>query len=242
MQFPSLRDMLQNGVHFGHQVSRWHPKMRPFIYGVKNGIHVLDLEKTSKRLQEAAEFAKKTAFEGGTILFVGTKRQAQDIIEKAAKECKMPYANKRWVGGLLTNFPVLLKLIKKYLNLKMRQETGKLAKYTKKEQLEFSREIEKLEDMVGGIASLEKMPDVVFILDLKREKIAYAEALKKKVKVIAVCDTNVDPTCVDYPIPANDDATKSIELIVKVIAQAINEGRGNRVAALSQETQTSTAF
>lgn len=225
MKDVSLLEMLQNGLHFGHQVSRWHPKMGGYIFGVRNGVHIINLEKTQEALLKSCEFVANIAASGGTVLFVGSKRQCQDIIRDAALSCGMPYVNKRWLGGLMTNFNVLFKVLKKYKDLKYKMEVGKLSKYTKKEQLEFSREIERLEESVGGIANLEKIPDAVFLVDVKREKTAFAEAQTKGVPVVAICDTNVNPEEIDYPIPANDDATKSITFIVGLIAEAVKEGK-----------------
>ncbi len=228
VKVPELQEMLQNGVHFGHQVSRWHPKMAPFIFGVRNGVHIFNLEVTAAYLEKALKFIEETSAKGGVILFVGTKRQAQEVISAAAKECQMPYVNQRWIGGLLTNFPVILKLLRKYKDLKSKQESGKLAKYTKKEQLKFEREIAKMDESLGGIASVEKIPDAIFILDIKKEKTALLEAKNKGVPVIGVCDTNVDPSLIDYPIPANDDARRAIELICKLVSRAVQEGRAKK--------------
>lgn len=229
-EIPSLLEMLKSGVHFGHQVSKWHPKMKPFIFTSRNGIHIINLEESQVKLKEALEFVKRNAQNGGVLLFVGSKKQAQGIIEKYAKECEMPYVKERWLGGTMTNFAVISRLIKKFKDLKKKRDAGELEKYTKKEQLGFKREIEDLDKVIGGIENLEKIPDAIFILDIKNEKTAFAEAKKKGVPVVAVCDTNVDPTGVDYMIPANDDATKSIELIVKLIAEAVKEGKELREA------------
>jgi small subunit ribosomal protein S2 len=215
-------------MHFGHQKGKWHPKMEPYIFAEKNGIHVIDLEKTQVKLQEALDFIKNTVKAGGIILFVGTKDQAKPIVAKYAQECGMPYVNQRWLGGTLTNLGVVLKLTKKYKDLKSKQESGGLKVYTKKEQLGFLAEIEKLESRVGGIADLKKAPEAIFIIDTKWEKTAIAEANKKKIPLVALCDTNVNPEKVSYPIPANDDATKSIELVTSLVAEAVKEGKAEQ--------------
>jgi len=170
-KIPSTEEMLKAGLHFGHQTSKWHPKMAPFIFGDRKGVHIFDLQKTQKKLEEALQFINKMASENKTILFVGTKDQVKSKITTQAKELEMPYVNNRWLGGTLTNFPVIKKLINKYLDLKEKQATGKLAKYTKKEQLDFSKQIEKLDRMVGGMANLKKLPDALFIWDIKKEKL-----------------------------------------------------------------------
>lgn len=226
---PLVMDLLQSGVHFGHQKGRWHPKMKPFIFTERNGVHILDLEQTLEKLEKATELVSKIASNGGSILFIGTKSQGQSIIEKHAKACGMPYINQRWVGGLFTNYANVSKLIKKYRSLKEQRETGALAKYTKKEQVEFSKEIEKLDKMVGGLESMTRLPEAVFVLDVKREKTAVMEAKKRKITVIGFSDSNINPEMLDYPIPANDDAVNSIEMITKTIANAINEGKAKKV-------------
>ncbi|HVM90276.1 MAG TPA: 30S ribosomal protein S2 [Verrucomicrobiae bacterium] len=224
-KMPQLSEMLQAGVHFGHQTSKWHPKMRKFIFGSRQGIHIINLEETQKALDAALGFAKKVSNRGGVILFVGTKKQASAIVEKAALACNMPYVNKRWLGGTLTNFASIAQQIRKYKDLKRKHEKGELAKYTKFEQLKISEQIKLLEEKVGGMQDLTRIPDAIFILDVKKDKTALSEAVKRGVKVIAVCDSNVDPSEVDFPIPANDDAVKAIEMISNLMAGAINDGR-----------------
>lgn len=225
MNLPTLMELLQSGVHFGHQKGRWHPKMKPYIFTERNGVHIIDLEQTLAKLKEAAEFAEKIGANGGTVLFVGTKSQAKPIIEKYAKQAGMPYIKERWVGGLFTNFANVGKLIKKYRSLKEQRDSGALAKYTKKEQVMIGKEIERLDKMVGGLESVTRLPDAVFILDAKREKTAILEAKKRKIPVIGPCDTNINPELFTYPIPANDDAINSVELVTRVIAEAINFGK-----------------
>ncbi|MBI4261965.1 30S ribosomal protein S2 [Candidatus Uhrbacteria bacterium] len=225
---PPLVDFMKAGVHFGHAVAKRHPKMSPSIFTARNGVHIIDLEKTVVVLQSALEFVHHLAASGQTIVFVGSKRQAQEIVKKAAIECGMPYVTTRWLGGTITNFSVLKKLLKKYHDLTRKREKGELTKYTKKEQLEFEREIIRLEESVGGIANLEKIPDALFVVDIKHEETAVREALKKKIPIVAMCDTNVNPTGIAYCIPANDDATKSIELITSLVAAAAREGTAYR--------------
>lgn len=225
---PSLVDMLKAGMHFGHQESRWHPKMQPYIFGTRNGVHIINLEMTQEKLKAALEYAKGVASRNGTVLFVGTKRQAQDMIKQEAERCGMPYVNERWLGGTLTNFQVIHATIKRFRDLKKRRESGDLAeKYTKKEQIVIDREIEEMDTRVGGISALDKLPEAIFILDIKHEKTAYLEALAKKIPVIALVDTNVNPDEVAWPIPANDDAVRSITLITGLLADAILDGKMN---------------
>lgn len=225
MQIPSLLELLQAGVHFGHQSSRWHPKMKPYIFSSRNGIHIIDLEKTQAKMTEAANFIQTIVSAGGVLLFVGTKKQGKAIVRAAAENCGMPYVVERWLGGTFTNFANINRLVKKYLSLIDQLNSGALAKYTKKEQSQFQKEINKLQIFLSGLTTLNKMPQAVFILDLKNDKTALAEARKKGVPVIAICDSNVNPEMVDYPIPANDDATKSITLLLNFLAAAVNEGK-----------------
>lgn len=225
MKTPSIEDMLKAGMHFGHRTSKWHPKMEPFIFGSRKDIHIVDLRKTQIRLTLALEYLKKQASEGKSILLVGTKMQVKNTLKKAAIEINMPYVSERWLGGFLTNFAVIRNLVKKFKDLVEKRSSGKLDKYTKKERLDFDREIAKLETNVGGLVSLTKAPDVIFIWDIKKEKTAFTEAVKKNIPVVAVCDTNVNPAGVKYIIPANDDATKGIKLVMELIKEAILEGK-----------------
>lgn len=224
-KLPTLVEMLQSGMHFGHRASKWHPKMKQYIFGERGGIHIINLEVTAKKLAEALEFVTNLVAKGGVVLFVGTKRQAQEAVRQAGEEAGMPYVTRRWLGGTLTNFGEILKLIKHFKDLKAKREAGELIKYTKKEQLEFDREIEDLQNKVGGISGLTRMPEAVFILDLKTEKTAFEEAKKMNVPIVAIVDTNVNPRGVDLPIPANDDAVKSIETIVRLLGEAVREGK-----------------
>ncbi|MFH0853572.1 MAG: 30S ribosomal protein S2 [bacterium] len=226
----TLAELLKAGVHFGHQVSRWHPKMKPYIFTARNGIYIIDLEKTKSKLEAAAKFASQVCAEGGSILFVGTKRQAKEIIEREAKKLGMPYVSNRWIGGTFTNFPTISKLIAKFKKLKTQREGGELEKYTKKERLMIDREIDNLQELVGGITELEKLPAALFVVDLKQERTAVKEARKMNIPIIAIADTNVNPDEITHIIPSNDDATKAIDLIISVIAEGIEQG-----TAIAQE-------
>lgn len=220
-----LKDLLSAGAHFGHQVNRWHPKAKEYIYIERDKIHIIDLAKTKIRMEEAADFVKTSASVGGKIIFLGTKHQAKKILEEEAKRAGAMYLTKRWLGGLFTNWEQMEKnLIKiKELERKLQSDEEK-AKYTKYEVGLWQKEHDKLMDLYGGIYDLAKIPEMMFIIDLKREKAAIAEAISKGVTLIAIADTNADPTQVDYPIPANDDAVGSIKLITSYIADAYKEG------------------
>ena len=220
----SLTELLKNGVHFGHQCGRWHPKMQPYIHTTRNGVHIINLEKTTEKLKEAQAFLQNIIASGGIVLLVGTKRQAREIIKKYAQQASMPYLIERWIGGTLTNFQVISRLIKKFKKLKADQKSGELQKYTKKEQFIFQREINRLEKIVGGIESLDKLPQALFIIDVKQDKSAVKEAVRMKIPVVALVDTNNNPINIDYIIPANNDATKSIELITSLVAESVKEG------------------
>lgn len=236
VKLPTLLEMLQAGVHFGHRESRWHPKMKPFIFGARNGIHIVDLEKTLEQLQQSLEYVRDTTARGGVILFLGTKRQARDIVKKYAEECGAPFITGRWLGGTLTNFGEISNLIKHFNDLKLQQSQGGLAKYTKKEQSNFAREIADLEEKVGGIKGLTRPPDAIFVIDIMREKTAVQEAQVRKIPLVALVDTNVNPELVAHPIPSNDDAVKTIELMTKLVADAVKEGKEMRAKRESQES------
>lgn len=225
MQLPSLAEMLKVGAHFGHQKSRWHPKMKQYIFGTRNGVHIIDLEKTLEEMQKSLSYVKNLATEGKVILFVGTKRQARDIIKAAAESCGMPYLVERWIGGLLTNAEEMKRRLKKYLSMKDQVASGEVEKYTKKEQIKFKKDLAKMDKYLIGLSKMDKIPDALYIADLRAEKTAVAEANKTGVSIVAVCDTNVNPTDASYIIPANDDAVNSIQLIAMTIANAINEGK-----------------
>ena len=225
MKIPSIEEMLKAGVHFGHQKSRWHPKMKQFIFTERNSVHVINLEKTQEELAKVLEKVKQMASEGKIILFTTTKPHAKEIVKEAAISCGAPYLVDRWIGGMLTNFPEIEKLIKKYLTYKEENEAGEWERYTKKEALERQRDLDKMEVYISGIATLEKMPDVVFTPTVQQEKTAMVEANRLGVEVIGVCDTNANPNTVDYVIPANDDAINSIQMMSNLVASAINEGK-----------------
>ena len=225
MTYPSILEMLQAGVHFGHQVSRWHPKMKPFIFTERNRVHIINLEKTEEQLKAVLPAVKQMAAEGKTILFVTPKPQARDIVKAAAIDCGMPYLVDRWLGGMLTNFVEIRKLLKKYISLKEKQAKGEFEQYTKKEQLEISKELEKMDSYLAGLVSLERMPDALFIPSVQREKTAVVEANKMGVPIIGVCDTNANPGKVAHVIPGNDDAVKSITLLVGLVGAAVKEGK-----------------
>ena len=222
----NMMDMLKAGVHFGHKKSKKHPKMDEYVFGIRNGISIIDLSKTKGKLAEAADFARKISEKDGIVLFVGTKRQASKIIEAAAQKCDMPYVSERWLGGTFTNFEKILIGKKRLESLIEEKENGELArKYTKKEVREIEREMKRLDMKFGGIKKVNRIPDAVFVVDIIEEETAILEALAKKVPVIAITDTNTNPSHISYPIPANDDAIRSIELITNVIADAIIEGK-----------------
>jgi small subunit ribosomal protein S2 len=234
----TLLELLQSGAHFGHKTSRWNPKMKPFIFTVRNDIHILDLEKTRKALVKAVEFAGSIAQTGGTILFIGTKRQARNIIESQAKVAGQPYINVRWLGGTFTNFKTIQRTVRKLEKLSELKASGQLEnRYTKKERLLVEREIEKLEKLFAGMKDMKRIPQAVFIADINHDDIALAEAKKMKVPVIAIVDTNSNPEGVDYPIPCNDDATAAIELVTSFVAQGIKEKKA-AAPAVAQTTAT----
>ncbi len=233
----SLLEMLQHGVHFGHQQSRRHPKMNPYIFTTRGGISVINLEKTKVALTQASAYVRDLVAGGGTIVFVGTKKQAREIVQKAALQAAMPYVVDRWIGGLFTNFGNVRELIKKLHRLKQERMTGDWTKYTKKEQLDLQEELDRLEKLVGGVGTLERLPDAIFVTDLKNDKTAVREATKTKIPIVAICDTNVNPAPVQYAIPANDDATKSIAFICEVMVEAVQAGRTEQERRLLAQAQ-----
>lgn len=226
MKDVSLLELLKSGAHFGHTTSRWNPKMKPYIFTVRNNIHILDLAQTKQQLLKAASFVSNVASMGGTVLFVGTKRQSKEIVKQAAITAGMPYVNVRWLGGTFTNFKTIQKTIRKLEKLNELKANGELnTRYTKKERLLIEREIEKLEKLFEGIKNVKKLPEAIFVTDTNYDDIAVAEARKTKVKVVGIVDSNSDPAKADYAIPCNDDATKAVELVAQIIAEAIVEGR-----------------
>jgi small subunit ribosomal protein S2 len=225
MPVVSMRELLEAGVHFGHQTRRWNPKMRRFIFTERGGIYIIDLQQTLELLEEAHGFARNIAERGGTILFVGTKKQAQDAVENHAKRVGMPYVNHRWLGGLLTNWRTISSRIERLHELRRQKEEGQLELLPSKERIESLSELEKLEANLGGVSDMKKQPDAAFILDLRKEQLAVTEARRLKIPVIALVDTNCDPDEADYVIPGNDDAIRSCELITRAIATGIEAGR-----------------
>jgi small subunit ribosomal protein S2 len=221
----TMRQMLEAGAHFGHQTRRWNPKMKRFIFGERNGIYIIDLEQTLGRVETAYEYVRDLVARGGTILFVGTKKQAQDPVRSYAEKCGMPYVNERWLGGMLTNFETISKRVAKMLEYERMQASGEFDVMIKKEALLLDRELTKLQRNLGGLRSLDRTPDAIFVLDTKKEHIAVTEANKLGIPVVAVVDTNVDPEVIQYPIPGNDDAIRSNSLFARVIADAVEEGR-----------------
>jgi len=221
----TMKDLLESGVHFGHQKRRWNPKMKKFIFGVRKNIYIIDLQKTLRYFKYTYNIVRDFAAEGKTILFVGTKKQATNVIKEEAIRCGMPYVNHRWLGGMMTNFNTVKKSIRKLEIIEKMEETGQINLLTKKERLILSRTKAKLEKYIGGIRNLKTTPDVLFVIDAVKEKIAVNEARRLGIPVIAPLDTNCDPDLIDYPIPGNDDAIRSIHLFAKTIADAIIEGK-----------------
>lgn len=219
-----LKELLEAGCHFGHQARRWNPKMQPYIYTKRQGVHIFDLEITARKLAEAMEFVRDLTAEGKTVVLVGTKRQASSIIQAEAEKCQSPYVSTRWLGGTMTNWDQIKKSIDKLNDLEVKKEAGELKKYTKKENVLIDREIAKLIKFLGGLRKLKKIPDAVFIVDVKKEHAVVKEAKLMGVKVIGILDTNADDDGIDYVVPANDDAVSSIKYIVSKISQAIADG------------------
>jgi len=220
-----IKELLEAGVHFGHPKKRWNPKMAPYIYTLRNGIYIIDLEKTTELLLKACEFVRDIAAKGEYILFVGTKRQVQDMIAEQAGRCGMFFVNNRWLGGTLTNFQTIRKSVARLKEIQGMKESGKIDLLTKKEKARLEKELFKLNRNLGGIVEMDRLPAAVYVIDPKREEIAVREANKLKIPVVAIVDTNCDPDPIDYPIPGNDDAIKSTRLITSYIANAIIEGR-----------------
>jgi small subunit ribosomal protein S2 len=237
----SMRHLLEAGVHFGHQTRRWNPKMRPFIFAERNGIHIIDLAQTVKRLDVALDAVRETVARGESILFVGTKKQAQEPVAQEATRAGMPYVNKRWLGGMLTNFVTIKKRIGLLEQLEARQQAGDLDRLPKKEAAKLTEELDKLNLMLGGIRKMKRLPGAVFIVDPHRERIAVTEANKLEIPVIGTGDTNVDPDELDYIIPANDDAIRSIRLLCSLVADAALEGASERAQrAIEPEPELAT--
>ena len=233
----SMKQLLECGVHFGHQTRRWNPKMKPFIFTERNGIYIIDLQKTVKGLEKAYDFVREIAKSGGNVLFVGTKRQAQDSIRDEATKAGQFYINQRWLGGLLTNFTTIRRRVMRMAELEQMEEDGSINKYPKKEVIQLRKEREKLEKYLSGIKDMRDIPDALFVIDPRRETIAVLEARKLGIPVIAIVDTNCDPDVIDYPIPGNDDAIRAIELIVGLMANAYIEGRQGLEARVEEAAE-----
>ena len=241
MSVVSMKQLLEAGVHFGHQTRRWNPKMAPYIFTERNGIYIIDLQKTVKKLEEAYMVVRDVAANGDEILFVGTKKQAQDSVKEEAIRCGMPYVNARWLGGMLTNFNTIQRRIKRLAQLKTMEADGTFDMLPKKEVLKLNLEIEKLEKFMGGITEMKKQPAAMFIVDPRKERIAVAEAHRLGIPIIAIVDTNCDPDEIDYVIPGNDDAIRAVKLIVGAMADAVIEGRQGEQSAPEAEEATEEA-
>ncbi|MGO8949784.1 MAG: 30S ribosomal protein S2 [Ktedonobacterales bacterium] len=233
----TMKQLLEAGVHFGHQTRRWNPKMRTFIFTARNGIHIIDLQQTVARLNEAHQFIVSTVANGDSILFVGTKKQAQEAIKEAAESSGQFYVNQRWLGGMLTNFETIQKRIKYLRELENRKERGELERLTKKEAQHFQDEMDRLERLLGGIKDMRRLPGAIFVVDTKKEHTAVLEARRLEIPVIALADTNTDPDEMDYPIPANDDAIRAVRLLCSKIAEAAIEGRRLREAQIKDRDE-----
>lgn len=221
----SAEQLLEAGAHYGHQSRRWNPKMAQYLYGVENGVHVFDLIKTQALLEEALNFLAESVKSGKTVLLLGAKKQVKDLITEIGKETGLPYINERWLGGTLTNFEQIKRSTKKLADMKEKMATGFYAKYTKKERLLMEREIERLEKFFGGLSNLDKLPDVLFIVDTHKEIAAVKEAIKAGITTVGIVDSNSDPDVIDYPIPMNDDASKALELVLNWVKEALLEGK-----------------
>ena len=231
MSVVSMKQLLEAGVHFGHQTRRWNPKMSEYIFTERNGIYIIDLQKTVKKLEEAYAFIKEVSENGGEVLFVGTKKQAMDSVKEEAERCGMPFVNARWLGGMLTNFTTIKLRIRRLAQLKAMEENGTFDLLPKKEVAKLKLQIEKLEKFLGGITEMKKMPAAMFIVDPRKERIAVAEAKKLGIPIVAIVDTNCDPDEVDYVIPGNDDAIRAVKLIAGAMADAVIEGRQGEQSA-----------
>jgi small subunit ribosomal protein S2 len=235
----TMKEMLDAGVHFGHQTQRWNPKMKPFVYTARGGIHIIDLQKTVVRAQKAAEFVKSVAANGGSMIFVGTKKQAIEPVTEAAQRCGQYYVTKRWLGGMLTNFETIKASIDRLRKIDQMKEKGETTYLTKKERARLDKEYQKLTEYLNGIRDMKDMPRVMFVVDLPKEHIAVAEATRLGIPVVAIADTNSDPDLIEYPIPGNDDAIRSIKLFANLVADAYNEGK--QVWEQKLRTQTDKA-
>ncbi|MEG0752834.1 MAG: 30S ribosomal protein S2 [Angelakisella sp.] len=241
MAVVSMKQLLEAGVHFGHQTRRWNPKMAPYIFTERNGIYIIDLQKTVKKLEEAYMFVREVSANGGNVLFVGTKKQASDSVKEEAERAGAYFVNARWLGGMMTNFQTIRRRIARLEQLQKMQEDGTFDRLTKKEAAKLGLEIEKLEKFLGGIKDMKKLPGALFVIDPRKEKIAVAEAKKLGIPVVAIVDTNCDPDEVDYVIPGNDDAIRAVKLISQTMADAIIEGRQGQQGAAEAEAAQANA-
>ncbi len=241
MAVVSMKQLLEAGVHFGHQTRRWNPKMAKYIFTERNGIYIIDLQKTVRKVDEAYDFMRSIAEEGKSVLFVGTKKQAQEAIKDEALKCDMFYVNERWLGGMLTNFQTIQKRIARLKELEKMEEDGTFEVLTKKEVLTLRHEMEKLEKFLGGIKNMDKLPGALFIVDPRKERIAVAEARKLNIPIVAIIDTNCDPDEIDYPIPGNDDAIRAVKLLTGRMADAVLEGRQGEAEEAEAPAETSDA-
>ena len=237
MAVVSMKQLLECGVHFGHQTRRWNPKMKPFIFTERNGIYIIDLQKTVKGLEKAYDFVREVSKGGGSILFVGTKRQAQEPIRNEALKSGQFYINQRWLGGLLTNFATIRRRVNRMVELEQMENDGTINRYPKKEIIQLRKEREKLEKYLSGIKDMRETPDALFVIDPRRENIAILEARKLRIPVVAIVDTNCDPELIDFPIPGNDDAIRAIELITGLMSSAFVEGRQGVDGAVQPEAE-----
>ncbi|MFC0296254.1 30S ribosomal protein S2 [Geobacillus jurassicus] len=235
MSVISMKQLLEAGVHFGHQTRRWNPKMKKYIFTERNGIYIIDLQKTVKKVEEAYNFVRELAANGGKILFVGTKKQAQESVKEEAERCGMYYVNQRWLGGTLTNFATIQKRIKRLREIEKMEEDGVFDVLPKKEVIGLKKEKERLEKFLGGIKDMKELPDALFVIDPRKERIAVAEARKLNIPIIGIVDTNCDPDEIDYVIPANDDAIRAVKLLTSKIADAVLEAKQGEEAAVAAE-------
>ncbi len=236
-----MKSLLEAGVHFGHRTRRWNPRMKPFIFTQRNGIHIIDLQQTMGKLEDAYNFARDTVAQGGQVLFVGTKRQAQETVQAEALRCGMPYVTQRWLGGTLTNFRTIRSRIDYMLKLEERQATGDLDKIPKKEALLLTREMAKLQQRLGGLKEMRRLPKAIFIVDTRHEELAIAEATTLQIPIVAMCDTNSDPDPIAYPIPSNDDAIRAIKLLCGKIADGVIEGKNIRGVLTAEAVEDGAA-
>lgn len=241
MSVISMKALLEAGVHFGHQTRRWNPKMKPYIFTERNGIYIIDLQKTVRKVEEAYNFVRDVVADGGKILFVGTKKQAQEAIETEAKRCGMYYVNQRWLGGMLTNYQTISKRVDRLYELEKMEEDGIFDLLPKKEVMELNHERDRLEKYLGGIKEMQGLPDAIYVVDPKKEDIAVREARILHIPVVAIIDTNCDPDIIDYPIPGNDDAIRAVKLLTETMANAVLEAKQGEETEEVEETEESVA-